>query len=825
MKKHTTNIIIIILAMLDTIGINANNPNISYREIFLNPARQHKPIIIWQWMDGLVTRQAITNELEAFKEAGLAGVQNFQIGGHMQSLIGDSTCAIGSEKWNEMIKWTLDECARLGLEFGTHNCPGWSSSAYRNVTPEYSMQKLVYSETPLKYAKPKKIKGKRIQHVFLPKPEVDSISNFYRDIAVIAIPDSSNVRINEVIDLTSHMDINGCLNIPADVMIKLRENTVLLRIGHTTNGKTNHAQSPESGKGLECDKMRREAVKFFWNGYPKMLIDIAGEHAGKSFTCFEIDSYEAGGQNWSVVLPEEFKSRKGYEIIPYLPYLIGRTTVGPQELTDRFNKDIIDVATSLVAENYYGYMAELASQTPGLKLLIEPYGTGRQQPFQIIDTRKILAATPDAIIATEFWVEPQTWGWKDMARHEKEIRRTHRPLLYAEGFTCWPLFAWQTDPASLKPICDRAFCNGVNRMMLHAGAVNPWQNVEPGMSFGIWGTHFVPTQTWWKAGGANALFAYMSRCQALLQCGVPADEQQTVADKFESYHRIDAGNHIIFICNPTDSFVSDTIVISRIANGKNVEIWNPYNLSMTEAPDSDFTIDMEPGGSRFVIITNEKIPSEFTDTLSSLLTHKPDCSPYITLDKGWSMQTSGSRTDESICYSIDTLIDWSKSEINDLKYYSGTITYTNTFVLDNKPEDKRIVLSLGDVRNMASVRVNDHRFPVMWKAPYYLDITEALKIGKNKLEIDITNLWPNRMIGDEQEPDDIEWSEPLVYDYAPGKPEAGRFMKTIPDWLRNGTPRPSSGRKTVGCFKFFRAESPLLPSGLLGPVDITLVPE
>ena len=130
------------------------------------------------------------------------------------------------------------------------------------------------------------------------------------------------------------------------------------------------------------------------------------------------------------------------------------------------------------------------------------------------------------------------------------------------------------------------------------------------------------------------------------------------------------------------------------------------------------------------------------------------------------------------------------------------------------------MLHLGEVRNIASVRVNDIAFPVMWKAPFLLDITSALHPGDNKMEIEVTNLWPNRMIGDEQEPDDIEWSEPLTYDFAPGKPEAGRYMAAIPQWLLNGEPRPSQGRKTVGCFKFFSKDSPLLPSGLFGPVGI-----
>ena len=77
----------------------------------------------------------------------------------------------------------------------------------------------------------------------------------------------------------------------------------------------------------------------------------------------------------------------------------------------------------------------------------------------------------------------------------------------------------------------------------------------------------------------------------------------------------------------------------------------------------------------------------------------------------------------------------------------------------------------------------------------------------------------------EQEPDDLEWSEPLVYTYAPGSPEVARYLLSNPEWLRKGLPRPSRGRKTVGCFKFFTADSPLLPSGLLGPVRLILLKE
>lgn len=87
----------------------------------------------------------------------------------------------------------------------------------------------------------------------------------------------------------------------------------------------------------------------------------------------------------------------------------------------------------------------------------------------------------------------------------------------------------------------------------------------------------------------------------------------------------------------------------------------------------------------------------------------------------------------------------------------------------------------------------------------------------------VTNLWVNRMVGDEQEPDDITWSDPLQYTFASGSPVAGRYMAEIPAWLSDGTERPSKGRKTVVGFKFFASDSPLMPSGLLGPVRLRIV--
>lgn len=759
---------------------------------------QHKPLIIWQWMDGLVTKEGITRDLEAFKEAGLAGVQNFQIGGPQQMRIGNPDNAIGSYNWKELLKWTLDECERLGLTFGTHNCPGWSSSAYRTVMPEYSMQTLVFTETPYK-------RGSR--NIKLLTPEVDPQWNYYEDVAVLAITSDSTATLDQIVDLTRFFNpIKNELKLPKN--IRLPENASFLRIGQTTNGKTNEAQAPETGRGLECDKLSREAVKAFWDGYPTMMIETAGRHSGKTFTHFEIDSYEAGGQTWSPVLPAEFKKRKGYDIIPYLPFMIGRLKeIESKENTAKFLKDWESVVTDCVAENYYGYMTHLANEA-GVRMMIEPYGTGGQKPFRIIDFEKIVQACESADIATEFWQDPPRWGWKDIIGHEKSMRKLGKPLLMAEAFTCWPLKAWSDSPADIKKTCDKAFCSGVNRMMLHAGAANPWPNVEPGMSFGIWGTQFVPGQTWWKAGGAKELFGYMTRCQSLLQRGIPSPEQLPRMDSFLSYRRTDGNTDIIFVCNQSDTTSTETIPFDT--QGRSVEVFDPYSMTRYSIdPSAPLEVEIEQLGSRFLIIRPgmNTLPSkqEWTQTAA------------IPVEGTWSLSFP-----EIGDLPTDSLFSWTESDLHDVKYFSGTAKYTIPFSInknDIKPEE-RMVLSLGEVKDMASVVVNEKQMPLLWKAPFECDITDAVNDGENMLEIEITNLWPNRMIGDELEPDDLEWSEPLVYDYAPGQPRAGCYLTSNPDWLRKGTERPSKGRKSVGCFKFFTADSPLLPSGLLGPVSI-----
>ena len=122
---------------------------------------------------------------------------------------------------------------------------------------------------------------------------------------------------------------------------------------------------------------------------------------------------------------------------------------------------------------------------------------------------------------------------------------------------------------------------------------------------------------------------------------------------------------------------------------------------------------------------------------------------------------------------------------------------------------KRVYLDLGRVEVLAEVKVNGKDLGTLWKPPFRVDVTDAVHAGNNDLEVRVTNLWPNRLIGDEQLPPENE--------YGPN----GGILK-MPDWYTQGKPKPPGGRITFTTWKHFDKDSPLLASGLLGPVRLRM---
>ena len=167
------------------------------------------------------------------------------------------------------------------------------------------------------------------------------------------------------------------------------------------------------------------------------------------------------------------------------------------------------------------------------------------------------------------------------------------------------------------------------------------------------------------------------------------------------------------------------------------------------------------------------------------------------------------------------LEDWTKRPEPGIRYYSGTAVYETTFDLPASSLKKEgAVLDLGRVKNLAQVELNGKDLGILWKPPFRVSVGGLLKAKGNRLVIRITNLWPNRLIGDEQEPPDLTWGKESVYKWLGKEYNIGHPLLELPDWFVKGQPRPSKGRFTFTTWNYYDKDSPLLESGLLGPVTI-----
>jgi hypothetical protein len=174
----------------------------------------------------------------------------------------------------------------------------------------------------------------------------------------------------------------------------------------------------------------------------------------------------------------------------------------------------------------------------------------------------------------------------------------------------------------------------------------------------------------------------------------------------------------------------------------------------------------------------------------------------LTFPKGWGAP-------ERI--TLPHLISWSEHPSPGVKYFSGTATYHRKFEAPRTllAPDRVFCLDLGCVAVIAQVKLNGRDLGILWKPPFCADITEVLRAGTNDLEVSVVNLWVNRLIGDEQLPDDCEWM-----------PQSGsEVLARYPQWLLDNQPRPS-GRIAFPVWKHWTKDDPLMESGLLGPVRI-----
>ena len=800
---------------------------------FTNPPDSTRPYVLWMWMGSNISREGITRDLEAMKDAGIGGATIFSLA---DTLIPWSGVILKSptpeivtwtEPWWAMVHHAASECRRLGLELILHNCAGYESSGGTWITPELAMQEIVWSEEKVDGGKRVEIELSRavvdphphsqFPEVYIPSlgkiaaPEVEGRKTYYRDIAVIAMPADGIPTTDEVFDLSAKMSAEGKL-----VWEAPEGSWSIYRFGHTTTGAMIQPAQWDA-IGMECDKMSVEAVTFH---VKHVLADIKrhlGDLAGPTLTTLYFDSYEAGEPTWTPKMREEFKKRRGYDIFPWLPVFAGRT-IGGKRVTDEFRADFQRTVKDLYRDCYWATPRVLCHEA-GLQFVAEPY-TG---PWEIDEVVKFLDHAN-----MEFWTGKDTWSPVAAdpivpCAHELDQR-----IIGAEAFTTAPELArWNEHPAWLKPIGDAAFCAGVNRMNTHHVVQQPWgPEYKPGNAMGQWGVHFGRYQTWWEPG--KEWFRYLWRCQTLLQAGaiVPASPETSASFKvstgtldLQSIHRRHKGSEVYFISNLART--AGTAQCSFPVEGKQPELWDPVWGTMRDLPVFEDGHGSGPAGLTRIELRLESAQSFFVvfrkpaGAIPRSGVNFPELKTVAEMSGSWQVEFDPAWGGPSSVEFL-SLDDWTARPEQGIRYYSGTAVYRKSIHLDAMPKGSRVCLDLGAVNYLATVTVNGKRAGVLWTSPWRIDIGDAVEPGENKIEIAVTNVWANRLIGDEQEPPDFVWQE--------GDPrmKGGYFLKEFPDWFLKKEKRPSQGRYTFTTWNYFTRESPLSPSGLVGPVRILI---
>lgn len=268
--------------------------------------------------------------------------------------------------------------------------------------------------------------------------------------------------------------------------------------------------------------------------------------------------------------------------------------------------------------------------------------------------------------------------------------------------------------------------------------------------------------------------------EAAQVCNLVPDVQYTEGEQLRFVHRNTPCADIYWINKPSDEF--RRIKVSFRQTGRKPRVWHP-ETGLTEDATylmhddrTEVTLDLVPNDAVFVVFGEKTDSKQFA-------VPEPTRQTLCELNGPWEVAFQPNRSAPERA-ELPKLASLTESDVPGIKYFSGKAVYSKVFSLDRQPEG-RVAIDLGDVREMARVKVNGKDCGLVWKQPFRLDITDALREGENQLEVEVTNTWTNRLIGDQQ---------------------------------------PDCPRKiTYTSYPFYNEHSMLRPAGLLGPVAIEVV--
>lgn len=686
------------------------------------------------------------------------------------------------------------------------------------------------------------------------------------------------VPLTDVINLTDKVDAGGRLNWKAP-----KGNWRILRFGYTLTGKTNHPAPPEA-TGLEVTKLDKEAFSHFLNYYldlyqefssPRYLLIDSYEAGWETWSPHLAQEFEQrrGYSLWKwlpVLTGQVLESGEQSE-----EFLFDwRTTIG-ELILECMYENAARIAHERGMETYF------EAHENGRLYLADGMAVKSKADIPMAAMWAVVPGTKTDNSSTAMAQSDIRESASVAHLYGKKLVACESMTVNGQAGGAYMFY-----PGNLKPTADLEMASGANRFVIHESAHQPVDDKRPGLGLGIYGQWFNRHETWaeqaraWtdylarssymlqqgrnvadilyyygeddvvtnlfaheppappKIGGWGSynfdylnkealldlisfdgehlvtpsgsryrLLVVSNRCihfapevirklQQLKQLGaVVIDEKRSsVAEALKNIppdfkaddmsdlrfvHRTTPDAHIYWVSNSRQQarHVSATFRISSLRP----TLWHPDTGIIEdvsyEMKDSTTTVHfhMTENDAVFIVFSGKA-------DLQEVSIPRPRQTLLTRIDTPWNVQFFPL----SVNITFPRLMSYTDSPDPDIKYYSGTAIYNNKVELtESQRQQGRLVLDLGQVGCMAEVVVNGQNMGTLWKTPYRIDITDALQSGQNDLQIRVVNQWVNRIIGDMQ-----------------------------PDCTVKHTYTPTT---------FYKPDSPLLPAGLLGPVELLTI--
>ncbi|WP_247235690.1 glycosyl hydrolase [Telluribacter sp. SYSU D00476] len=487
---------------------------------FKNPPIQARPKVYWWWLNGYVDKVRLKEELLAIKNAGLGGVDIFEIGlppaSDPNGIIPAGPAYMGDESL-DVIEMAIKEAGKLDLEVGLNLASSWNAGGSW-VQPKHAAKTLYFSKTPLS--------GNQSASLKLPFPTITPDRNgnprqieydetgrpvYKEEVAVIAVPAGARhlADTSAIVNVSRYFD-------PKTETLSWKApagNWDVYRYVCSNSGEQLIRPTPNS-QGPIIDHFDSTATEMHLMYFINRLQPRLGDLGKSALKYLYLASYEAKEFTWTSSLPATFRQLHGYDIYKFLPAVYTPEVFAPKTY-EGFHFDFTKTFSELMINNHYRKSNEICNRY-GLKITSEAGGPGHLHHIPV-ETLKALGSLD--IPRGEFWynrtffdkdsIVDLIWLVKEIAAASHIYKRG---MVEEEAFTSY--WDWQEGPADLKTIADRAFCEGMNRLVIHGFTHNPTGFGYPGIAY-FAGTHYNDRRAWWPK--IKPFNEYLSRISYILQ--------------------------------------------------------------------------------------------------------------------------------------------------------------------------------------------------------------------------------------------------------------------------------------------------------------------